>query len=242
MQRVAVWALALVAPVALAQESATPWSGEAEVGVLVSNGNTDSTDVNSRLSGKYEVTDWRNVASLRSLYSETEGETTAEKYVAEGESNYKFSERQFWFLRGSYTDDRFSGYDFQSSVSTGYGNRVWSRGDRSFLEFKAGTGYRYDRLERPNPKGKQKEDGAIVRLAGTLNVALSENALFIQELSSELGVDDGSTISESLTALQANIAGNLSMKASYRVRHQSDVPMGSANTDTEAALTLLYGF
>jgi len=54
--------------------------------------------------------------------------------------------------------------------------------------------------------------------------------------------DDSSTISESLTAIKANLIGNLAMKLSYRVKHESKVPAGTAKTDTETALSLLYGF
>ncbi len=49
-------------------------------------------------------------------------------------------------------------------------------------------------------------------------------------------------MTESETSLQANVIGNLSMKAAFRVKHLSDPPVGSENTDTETSLSLLYGF
>ncbi len=240
LRRTALLAAMLATPLAMAQEG--NYEGEAELGVLITSGNSEETSINSRLAGKYDGALWRNTASFRSAYSEAEDETTAEKYRGDAEGNYKFSDQQYWFLRGSYDDDRFSGYEYQSSVATGYGNRVWNAGERSFLDLSIGAGYRYNRLELANEDGERDEEEAIGRLAGQFDYALSENALFRQKLSTEIGMEDGESISESETAIQAALAGNLSMKAAYRVKHVSDAPAGSEKTDTETSLTLLYGF
>ena len=239
-QAVAITAVA-IAPFASAQE-ADNWKGETELGVLITSGTTEETNINGRLGLLHEVESWRNSGEFRTNYSETEDETTTEKYLAELETNYKFDKNQYWFLRGSYEDDRFSGYDFESTVTTGYGNRVWNSGERSFLDLSVGGGYRYNRLEMVNAKGEDTEKEAIARLAGKFDYALTANSLFRQKLSTEIGLDDSNTVTESETSLQANVIGNLSMKAAFRVKHLSDPPVGSENTDTETSLSLLYGF
>ncbi len=228
-------------PLAFGQD-ADNWKGETELGVLITSGNTEETNIKGRLGLIHEVETWRNTGEFRTNYSETEDETTAEKYLAALETNYKFSENQYWFLRGAYEDDRFSGYDFESSLTTGYGQRVWNSGERSFLDLSAGAGYRYNKLEMVNAQGEDAEKEAIARLAGQFDYALSENALFRQKLSTEIGLDENNTITESETSLQANVVGNLSMKAAFRVKHLSDPPAGSEDTDTETSLSLLYGF
>lgn len=243
---VAVIAIA-VAPMAYGQDT-KDWEGEAELGVLMTSGNTDETNINGRLGLVHEVENWRNLADFSSNYSESENDTTgedqttAEKYKAALETNYKFTENQYWFLRGAYEKDRFSGYDFESTATTGYGNRVWQRSERSFLDLSAGAGYRYNKLEELNDDGDDVEKEAIARLAAQFNYALSDNALFSQKLSTEIGLDENNVISQSETAIKANIVGNLSMKAAYRVKHVSDAPADTDSTDTEAALSLLYGF
>ncbi|RBW48521.1 YdiY family protein [Marinobacter sp. F3R11] len=228
-------------PLVYGQE-AKDWEGEAELGVLITSGNTEETNVNGRLGLVHEVVDWRNIAELSSNYSEAEDQTTAEKYKGSVETNYKFDDSQYWFLRGSYENDRFSGYDFESAVTTGYGNRVWQRGERSFLDLSAGVGYRYNKLEVVNSDGEDAEKEAIARLAAQFDYELSDNALFHQKLSTEIGLEENNVISQSETAIKANIVGNLSMKAAYRVKHVSDAPAGTDSTDTETAITLLYGF
>ncbi|MBK1873639.1 MULTISPECIES: DUF481 domain-containing protein [Marinobacter] len=235
------------APLAYGQD-AKNWEGEAELGVLMTSGNTEETNINGRLGLVHEVVDWRNIADFSSNYSESQNDTTgadqttAEKYKAALETNYKFDESQYWFLRGTYEKDRFSGYDFESTATTGYGNRIWQRGERSFLDLSAGAGYRYNKLEVVNSDGEDVEKEAIARLAAQFNYALSENALFHQKLSTEIGLDENNVISQSETAIKANLVGNLSMKAAYRWKHVSHPPAGAESTDTETAITLLYGF
>lgn len=217
--------------------------GEAELGALITSGNTDETNIDGRFGIKYEVAEWRNTGEFRSAYSETDDSTTVEKYRATLESNYKFSERQYWLVRGSYEDDRFSGFDFQSSLTTGYGSRIWNKGKRSFLDLSVGGGYRFNKLEQPGADGNRDDDEVILRLAGRYDQALSETALFRQTLSVEAGLGDkDTTTTESETSIQADIVGSLSLKAAYLVQHLSDPPQGSEKTDAEASITLVYGF
>ncbi|MCL7943602.1 DUF481 domain-containing protein [Marinobacter sp. ATCH36] len=218
------------------------WEGEGEAGVLITSGNTEETNINSRLALMYEEAEWRHSGEFRSAYSESDDETTAEKYRGNLQSDYKFEGSQYLFVRGAYEDDRFSGYDFQSTLTTGYGNRVWQRGDRSFLDLSAGLGYRFNKLEEPDSDGNRDEEEAIARLAGQFDYGLSENALFRQKLSTEIGLDENNTVTESETSVQATVVGNLSMKVAYLVQHVSDEPEGSDDTDTEISLSLLYGF
>jgi len=239
-KRLVIACMAL-APMAQAQDSGN-WKGEAELGLLITSGNTEETKVNSRLGLQHETQTWRNTGEFSSRYTETEDQTTAEEYKAALEADYKFDDQQYWFVRGSYEDDRFSGYDFESTLTTGYGNRVWQAGDRSFLDLSVGGGYRYNKLKEDNADGRDVEEEAIARLAGQFDYALSDTALFRQKLSTEIGLDDNNTISQSETSLQSNIVGSLSMKAAFRVKHVSDAPVGSDKTDTETSLSLLYGF
>ncbi|MEE2764415.1 MAG: DUF481 domain-containing protein [Pseudomonadota bacterium] len=235
-------ALIGVSPLAQASGEDDKVGAEFELGVLVTSGNTEETNFNSRFAITQESRRWRNTGELSARHTEAEDETTAEQYQAEGETNYKLDERQYWFLRGAWEDDRFSGYAFESSVTTGYGNRLWESGEKSFWSVSTGLGYRYNRFDEPDENGDEAEDSVIARFATQLDYAISDRALFRQKLSTEVGLEDNNTISESETALQANVVGNLSMKTAFRVKHVSDPPEGKERTDTETALTLLYTF
>lgn len=240
--KAAACVLMVASPLALADSSSRNWEGEVELGVLATSGNTEETNVNGRLGLVHEIETWRNLLELHSLYSEADGVTTSERYGGSAETNYKFTERQYWFLRGAYDDQRFTGYDFRSSATAGYGNRVWENGERSFLELSVGAGYRYNKLKEADENGRRVEEEEIARLAGQFDYALSTNALFRQKVSSEIGLDDNNVITESETSLQATVIGSLSMKVAYRVKNVSEAPAGAENTDTETSLSLLYGF
>ncbi|WP_328186147.1 DUF481 domain-containing protein [Marinobacter sp. OP 3.4] len=237
---VSILILAAVPLAASGQEAG--WQGEAELGVLITTGNTEETNLKGRLALKEDGERWRNLVEVRSAYTEAEDETTAERYRGEAETNLKFSENSFFFLRGYYEDDRFSGYDFRSSATTGYGHRVWQLDELSFLDLSAGAGYRYNRLAEPDEDGERHEEEVIGRLAGQLDFALSENALFRQKLSTEFGFENNNTITESETSVQASVVGDLSLKIAYRVTHVSDPPQDSESTDTETSVSILYGF
>lgn len=220
----------------------TRWDTEAELGFLLTSGNTEQTKINARLASEYETEQWRHTGEARSLFAKAESETDSEKYLARAQSDYKFSDSQFLFISGNYEDDRFSGYDFQASMAVGYGQRVWETAEGAFLELSGGPGYRFNKLKEPDEDGDDEEKGALVRLAADFSYPLSETATFRQKLSSEYGIDDENTISESETSLQATLTGSLSLKAAVRVKHLSEPPEGDESTDTETTLSLLYGF
>lgn len=230
-----------LAPLAQAEQD-NNLKGEAELGVLATSGNTEETKVNGRLGLVHETARWRNSGDFSSRYSKTEGETTTEEYQAALEADYKFDDKQYWFVRGAWEDDRFSGYDFESTLTTGYGNRFWQVGERSFLDLSAGVGYRYNKLREIDADGDDVEEEAIARLAAQFDYAFTDTALFRQKLSTEIGMGDNNTISQSETALHTSIVGSLSLKTAFRVKHVSDAPAGSDKTDTETSLSLLYGF
>lgn len=217
------------------------WENEAELGLLMKSGNTDERKFNGRLSTLQDSEWWRNRAEARSLFSKSAGITSTEKYLANFESDYKFAPHQFVFLKGKYEDDRFSGFDFESSLVAGYGNRVWEEAE-AFLELRLGAGYRYNKLKVPNDQGAKEEEGGVLNAGGRFEYPLSESASFLQVLNVEYGVDDYNTITDSETAVQARLKGSLSLKAAYRVKNQSRPPQGDEKTDTETTLSLLYGF
>ena len=84
------------------------------------------------------------------------------------------------------------------------------------------------------------QNEAIIR--GGLDYAwkLSETAIFTQDLTVESGADN--TYLESVTALRARILTDIALVASYTIKQNSDVPLGSEKTDTFTALSLEYAF
>ncbi|MFW5825135.1 MAG: DUF481 domain-containing protein, partial [Marinobacter sp.] len=87
---------ALAMPLAVSAQDDN-WKGEAGFGLLITTGNSEETNLKGRLGLVHETEHWRNLGELRSTYTQAEDETTAERYKAEAETDYKFAENQFWF-------------------------------------------------------------------------------------------------------------------------------------------------
>ncbi|MCO4785609.1 DUF481 domain-containing protein [Marinomonas atlantica] len=238
-----LFATSLASPTAFADtdSNADNWSGSAELGFVSTSGNSDTNNINGRLDLTQESIQWRTNYSLSSLYSSSDSDTTAEKYSGSVQSNYKFNTEEFWYVRGTYENDRFSGYRSKSTGSTGYGNRFWQASDGSYLEASAGVGYRDFAIDRDSASG-ESDRGTFVRLAGTYEKHFTKTSLFRQELTSEISTSGGNTVNESVSSLQANLIDNLAMKLAYRVKYTSDVPANTETTDTETTASVLYSF
>ncbi|MGB7389760.1 DUF481 domain-containing protein [Marinomonas sp.] len=218
-----------------------PWQGSVELGVILTTGNSDTTNINSKFNVVQQLETWRNTYTFTSLYANSDDTKTEEQYRGAIQSDYIFNDHQFWYIRGAYDKNLFSGYDYQSSASTGYGNRFWQEEDGSYLEGSVGGGYRNNKIDEDNTTD-DSERIPIVRFSGTYEKHLSTTSLFKQELNTEIGTENGSSITESVSSLQANVVDNLAMKVSYRVKYSSDVPADTEKTDTETTVSMLYSF
>lgn len=210
------------------------WQGTGEFGYLATSGNTDTQSLSAKLGLTNERVAWRHTLGLEATNDQDNDTTTAERYAARWQSDYKFSEFGYLFGRLSYETDKFSGYDYRTSETLGYGHRVLST-DNMKLDLEAGAGARQSKLESGGT-----ENEPIVRLAGRYAWQISPTSKFTQDLSSDIG--DDATISTSVTALQTDIVGNLAMKLSFTAEHTSEVPPGVDKTDTETMASLVYKF
>lgn len=216
----------------LAEEKAA-WAGGAELGFVSTSGNTDTQTFNFKLDITQELSTWRNNARLDALNTSEDEMTSAEKYVAAWKSDYKFTSSDYFFGSLQYDDDRFSGFDYQVTLAAGYGRRLLET-ESSQLDVEIGPGF----LAKKVSATQETEDEAILRLAGAFKHQLSDTADFSQNVTIDAGED--TTISRSVTGLQAQVSGKLAMKLSYTIKHTSEVPAETSKTDRETAVTMVY--
>ncbi|MDH3451211.1 MAG: DUF481 domain-containing protein [Gammaproteobacteria bacterium] len=221
---------------ATAQEtnSTVTWKGEAELGLVNTTGNTETENLNARGSVVNERRRWRHSGTLDFARVTDQEETTARRFAMLAKTDYKFTERSYGFGVVTYEDDRFSGYEYQASVAVGYGRKLITHEDL-ILEGETGLGAR-----RSEPDSADTRDEAIVRGALNLDWKISDAVAFVELFSVEAGEEI--TITKSVTALKSQIAGNLASKITYTVRHASEVPADTEETDTALAITLVYSF
>lgn len=119
---------------AFAQEEVKPFTMDGELGFIATSGNTETTSLNAKLSAHQELEQWSNDFLFEGLYKKddvaiddetSESQTTAQKYFLSGQGNYKLANPDHrLFLFGSYEDDRFSSFNYQSTLAAGWSQKV----------------------------------------------------------------------------------------------------------------------
>jgi putative salt-induced outer membrane protein len=206
-------------------------SSEIELGAIITSGNTEDENIKFKGIIDWKRDRWEYGFSLEGFRSSKNNVLAAQRVYAVAKATYDLDEMSFIETRAAHEDDRFSGYDSQSDVTVSYGHTLLSDIEHLDWEYTIGAGARTSRSDT----GDFQE--AIIRAATELRWNISDNALFTQKLSIESG--DQSSVSRSESSIQSDIMDNLSMKFSFKVKHQSEVPTGREKTDTETSVTLL---
>jgi putative salt-induced outer membrane protein len=222
-------ALMLVQGVALAQ-----WTGRGELGASFASGNSENESANAALELSYARDAWTHTVGFAGNYGSQDGTATAQRWELRGQSGYNFTERAYWFGAARYEDDRFSNYDFQSSVAAGLGYKLIDS-ERTKLWVQGGPGYRYAEIRKTG----ESEDGVIFRGDLGFDHQLTETTKIVERFLIETGSDN--TYIQNDLGLEVTISGALGLRVGYQVRHNTDVLPGLDKTDTLATVGLIYG-
>jgi putative salt-induced outer membrane protein len=217
------------------QSNAGEWSGEGALGFTSTSGNTDSENLNASLKASLQKMKWKHSASIEAIRNETDNETSADWWAVRGRSEYSLSEKSYSFGQARYEEDKFSGYEYQGSISFGLGSRFIDNGAH-LLDLSAGVGYR---SIKDNESGETTDEG-ILNADLKYQYKISESSTFSELAFIESGEEN--TYAQSETALTSVISGKLSSKISYLVKHNSDVPPDIEKTDKIFSISLVYGF
>ncbi len=231
----ALAALTAMGTIATAEENTGPWSGEASLAFTQNSGNTNSTSVDSRAKATNNGEKWREIYQFEGANEKTEDARTKEKYFASAKSEYKFEEKSYFFGMLEYTDDRFSGFNYEASLSLGYGHE-FLKNEVHELATDFGIGYRQSELETNDEI--VEEAFALFGLVYLWNI--NENASFDEDFSLEVGEEK--TITKSYSRLKVRINGSLFGYVAYEIKHTSDVPPGTKNSDRTTMIGLNYTF
>jgi putative salt-induced outer membrane protein len=241
LQSFVVVVLAALAPAAQAQ-----WTGKAELGLLVASGNTESKAANSKLDMIHEGAKWRNTVGFAALYSEGEEFSTAERYEAKYQADYKITDHFSWFgsLRGE--QDRFSAFAYQATVSTG-GSYQFIDSPTTKLDASLGAGYR-----RSQPQELVKSDAGevldrikgeadnepVATLSSNYEHSFTESTRITNKFLAESGTDN--TAVQDDIALSVNMTQSFALAVGFGVRYNSDPPPLAEDTDTLTTVNLVY--
>lgn len=210
------------------------WAGNAEVGFVQTGGNTDTSSLNVKGKAINDGDDWRSTVEAGALQSKDTGTTTSEKYNFAVQEDWKGLSAGYLFARLSYEQDKFGGYNSRTSETVGYGFDILKSDDKQW-NAEVGAGAR----QTEDVAGVKVSD-TVMRASTVFNWKISEVATFSQELKTEGGKEG--YITNSVTALTNQVAGNLSSKISYAVQNNSKAPVGTKASDTILSASLVFSY
>jgi putative salt-induced outer membrane protein len=224
-----------------------PLTVKAQVGYVSSHGNTDAQTANAKFSVIYNVGDWKHDFELAGLYGKSEDIVSAERLVAGWQSDYKFSDRAYAFGALDYNDDKFSGFQYQETVSAGMGYSVVKQADAT-LDAQLGIGYRRLRPEllvtQPDGDVTRTPLDAASGLVATASIKGMYNFNSSTKLLDVLAAQSGSdnTMVQNDLNLQVNMSKVLAITAGYEIIHNTTPPAGLGKNDTLVTFNLTYTF
>lgn len=214
---------------------AEPWWGEASLGVLSTDGNSETRSINGKLAFDYLQGRWRNAFSAQTVQTADDGQSTGERYLITDKLDFTFYEKNYAFLSGEFEKDLFAGVRQRTSQTAGLG-RHFLTGPRHLLDVEAGGGAR----QQQEQDSRDKDRDLIGRLGLDYRFKLNDNNGFHQNLKMEAG--EANTFTQSLSELKLYIAGNFFTSIIYTVQHNSKVEPGIKHTDSTTAINFSYTF
>jgi putative salt-induced outer membrane protein len=224
---------ALLAPVA---GVAGTHSGEAALGYLSTDGNTQSRSVNAKLNHVYAAEPYRNTLLVTAISTTgSDDAASVERYTFGDKLDRAISERAYVFGVLEWEKDLGGAVRERMSEAIGFGRHVLT-GPEHLLDLEIGAGARQ---EEQNGTGLQTQN-VIGRASGRYEWKLSEQSRFIEAAKVEHGADN--TFVESIAELRMPVRGRLAASLSYTVRHNTETAPGVEPTDTATAATLTWLF
>ncbi len=210
------------------------WKNSSEIGALQTSGNTRTLTLNAKTRMSHEGRHLRDTFEASAHAATDRNTTTAEKYTASLQEDWKITDRDYLLLRIGFITDRFSGFRRRTSETIGYG-RDLIKSDAFEWNMELGGGLRQSKLTNNTSNNE-----SIVRGSTRAQWQIADSATLIQKLSTEGGKSGWA--SKSVTALQQKINSHLASKISLTLEHNSKVPTGRKKLDIETAITLVVNY
>jgi putative salt-induced outer membrane protein len=240
------WLMALTLLVSAAASAQDSWTARSELGFVAARGNSSTDSANAKVEIVREVNRWKYTLNTSGLYGKSADIPTAQRWDGRFQGDRAFGERSFWFAALRYEDDRYSGFDYQGTVTTGLGHK-FADSETTKLSIQVGAGYRQ---LRPELLIRAETDEVIARIPGDrdedlvvngalkLSHALNDHTRVLGSLLTESG--EANTLTRSDLSLEVKMIQALALAVGVSVRHNSVPQPGLKTTDTLTTVNLVY--
>ena len=182
-----------------------------ELSYVETSVNTNTTTFSSKLQGIAALSDTESIKAKGSiLYSESDENTSANKYNIELDYNHMINEKLYSYMGINYIKDQLSDYDYRLNIGPGLGYK-FLEDEIQTIDIQGGLDYASDRY-----KNGTKDNYLAGKTELNYKYKFSENLEFKQMLSYLASFEDSEKyfiVSDS--ALEVNMTKNLSLGISY---------------------------
>ncbi|WP_176693117.1 DUF481 domain-containing protein [Arenimonas terrae] len=225
-------ALALALAVASAA-AAADWQPTAELGVVNTSGNSDTTSVNGKFALAGEDALWTHDYYLAALRAESEDQLSANRQELGAKAARKLGERAYLGAAARYENDDFAAYAYQATLAVNYG--AWLlKDERREFQIEGGPGLRRAELAETG----EAENEALLRGFADYRHQFTESTRFFNTLLVEAAPDN--RFIQNDIGIAVSINHSLALKAALQARHNTDVPEGVRRTDTLTSVNIVW--
>lgn len=226
--------------------AAADWTGSGQLGIVSAHGNTSNQSANAKIDAKGEYERWKHLFGFNMLYGENDDVTSANRWDVQGESDYKLTDKLFWFAGLRYEDDKFGAFSYQATVNSGLGYQFIDD-DRTKLSVQVGAGYKRSRpqtlVKDDNNEVIERIDGddagrGVVTGGASFEHALTANTKILNKFLVEAASDN--TFLQNNLSLQVSMSDRLALSVGYELRENTSPPADQHRLDSLTTLNLVY--
>jgi len=226
------------APPAAPPAPAAAWAGSFGFGLTLTQGNTDTTNVNFAFDTKYAPSP-ANLFKAEGLYlrGSTEGEDTADRLALQGRVEHSLGARAFVFGQAQYLRDPFKGIEYLVSPTAGAGYRFV---DTPAAQFAADTSLGV--VWEKNPGVDVKASPAWI-VGEKFSYKLSPAATITQGAQALWKLNDfDDTLYTFSIGLSSAMTRRTQLKVELLDTYKTDPPEGNQSNDVSLLLSLVFKY
>lgn len=224
------------------------WTGEGSLAGSVTTGNTDTTDIGLGLKLEKATDTWGHKFNALWDTGTVDDVSTRRRFDFGYQIDRNLTDRIYLFGNGDYYKDDFGAFQDGYFVGAGGGYKAILPDPVSW-NLEGGAGFRSQQAQDvfaddPANPGTDiltpglTENEFALRGFSDFDYAFNDNVSLYND--TEILWASSDTYIWNEIGLTAKLAGNLSARASFRVDHHTDAPVGTESTDTTTRFGIVY--
>lgn len=233
----------LVQGLLIAAPAQAQWTAKAEAGAVAARGNTTTDSANVKFDVAREFVEWKHALGISAVYQSDDTGATGQRWEGRGQSDYKFHPQGFWFGSARYEEDRFSGFEYQTTYGVGLGWRFYDDPIAKFI-VQLGAGYKVSRTrdalaaEMGTIVLGERQEELIGQFSMDFERQLTATTKAVNQFLAEFGANN--TFLQNEFNVQVRIMESLALAVGYAARYNTEPPEGFEELDTLTTLNLVY--